>query len=218
MKSFKEQHTAKANYNMLYNEMMRRNVIDEARNSNTAIPRQEVLNAEMRQLMLQNLMKRMECMRSRQSSLLSTVLSPSSLPTKQEGEIIELLRKRDRLIVRLQRLCVEYEKLMADSAELSEKNQTLKTSCDAVISILDRQDTVIQDMENREEESTREEQRHNLLSAERKYKKQKKENSILRNIYSSIVLATKIDWARKERVRELMLCNEDEPGVPENEL
>ena len=98
MKSFKEQHTAKANYNMLYNEMMRRNVIDEARmefvgvwrigNSNTAIPRQEVLNAEMRQLMLQNLMKRMECMRSRQSSLLSTVLSPSSLPTKQEGEII----------------------------------------------------------------------------------------------------------------------------------
>ena len=77
---------------------------------------------------------------------------------------------------------------------------------------------MIQDMENREEESTREEQRHNLLSAERKYKKQKKENSILRNIYSSIVLATKIDWARKERVRELMLCNEDEPGVPENEL
>ena len=39
--------------------------------------------------------------------------------------------------MRLQRLCVEYEKLMADSAELSEKNQTLKTSCDAVISILD---------------------------------------------------------------------------------
>lgn len=73
-------------------------------------------------------------------------------------------------------------------------------------------------MENREEESTREEQRHNLLSAERKYKKQKKENSILRNIYSSIVLATKIDWARKERVRELMLCTEDEPGVPEGEL
>ena len=31
MKSYKEQHTAKANYNMLYNEMMRRNVIDEAR-------------------------------------------------------------------------------------------------------------------------------------------------------------------------------------------
>lgn len=31
MKSYKEQQTAKANYNMLYNEMMRRNVIDEAR-------------------------------------------------------------------------------------------------------------------------------------------------------------------------------------------
>lgn len=31
MKSYKEQHTAKANYNMLYNEMMRRSVIDEAR-------------------------------------------------------------------------------------------------------------------------------------------------------------------------------------------
>lgn len=47
-----------------------------------------------------------------------------------------MLRKRDRLIVRLQRLCIEYEKLMVDSSELSEKNQTLKTSCDAVVSIL----------------------------------------------------------------------------------
>ena len=188
--------------------------------------------------MLQNLTKRMESMRSRQSSLLSSVLSTSSLLTQEEGDVVvelgcmieaqELLRKRDRLIVRLQRLCIEYEKLMVDSSELSEKNQNLKTSCDAVVSILNvgviqrhsrqRQDTVIQDMENREEESMREEQRHNLLSAERKYRKQKKENSILRNIYSSIVLATKIDWARKERVRELMLCNEDEPGVPEGEL
>lgn len=77
---------------------------------------------------------------------------------------------------------------------------------------------MIQDMESREEESMKEEQRHNLMSAERKYKKQKKENAILRNIYSSIVLATRIDWSRKDRVRELMLCNEDEPGVPENEL
>lgn len=31
MKSYKEHQAAKANYNMLYNEMMRRNVIDEAR-------------------------------------------------------------------------------------------------------------------------------------------------------------------------------------------
>ena len=77
---------------------------------------------------------------------------------------------------------------------------------------------MIQDMESREDESMKEEQKHNLMSAERKYKKQKKENAILRNIYSSIVLATRIDWSRKDRVRELMLCNEDEPGVPENEL
>lgn len=41
---------------------------------------------------------------------------------------------------------------------------------------------MIQDMESREEESMKEEQRHNLMSAERKYKKQKKENAILRNI------------------------------------
>ena len=34
---------------------------------------------------------------------------------------------------------------------------------------------MIQDMESREEESMKEEQRHNLMSAERKYKKQKKE-------------------------------------------
>ena len=98
MKSYKEHQAAKANYNMLYNEMMRRNVIDEARkeiaaawvkgNSDHAIPRQEVLSAEMRQRMLQNLTKRMESMRSRQSSLLSSVLSTSSLLTQEEGDVV----------------------------------------------------------------------------------------------------------------------------------
>ena len=54
--------------------------------------------------------------------------------------------------------------------------------------------------------------------AERKYNRQKKENDILRNIYSSLVLVSKIDWARKDRIRELMLLNEEAPGVPEQEL
>ena len=54
--------------------------------------------------------------------------------------------------------------------------------------------------------------------AEKKYIRQKKENDILRNVYSSLVLASKLDWSRRERIRELMLCNEDTPGVPESEL
>lgn len=54
--------------------------------------------------------------------------------------------------------------------------------------------------------------------AERKYNRQKKENDILRNIYSSLVLVSKIDWSRKERIRELMLSNEEAPGVPEKDL
>lgn len=54
--------------------------------------------------------------------------------------------------------------------------------------------------------------------AERKYLRQKKENDILRNIYSSLVLVSKIDWSRRDRIRDLMLCNEDAPGVPESDL
>ena len=54
--------------------------------------------------------------------------------------------------------------------------------------------------------------------AERKYNRQKKENDILRNIYSSLVLVSKIDWSRKERIRELMLSNEEAAGVPEKDL
>ena len=53
---------------------------------------------------------------------------------------------------------------------------------------------------------------------QRKYDRQRTENALLRNIYSSLVLGSKLDWARKSRVRELMLYNEEEPGVPENEL
>lgn len=53
---------------------------------------------------------------------------------------------------------------------------------------------------------------------QRKYERQRTENALLRNIYSSLVLGSKLDWARKSRVRELMLYNEEEPGVPENEL
>lgn len=51
-----------------------------------------------------------------------------------------------------------------------------------------------------------------------KYEVQRRQNEILRNIYSSLVLASKIDWARKDRIREMMLCVEDSPGVPEKEL
>lgn len=53
---------------------------------------------------------------------------------------------------------------------------------------------------------------------QRKYERQRTENALLRNLYSSLVLGSKLDWARKSRVRELMLYNEEEPGVPENEL
>lgn len=42
---------------------------------------------EMKEKMLQTLIKRMEAIRGRQSLLLSSVLSPSSIPTRQEGEI-----------------------------------------------------------------------------------------------------------------------------------
>ena len=51
-----------------------------------------------------------------------------------------------------------------------------------------------------------------------KYEVQRRQNEILRNIYSSLVLASRIDWARKDRIREMMLCVEDAPGVPEKEL
>ena len=47
-----------------------------------------------------------------------------------------MLRKRDKLIVRLQRLCSEYEKLVTESLELDEKNMSLKLSCDAVTNTL----------------------------------------------------------------------------------
>ena len=53
---------------------------------------------------------------------------------------------------------------------------------------------------------------------QRKYERQRTENALLRNVYSSLVLGSKLDWARKSRVRELMLYNEEEPGVPEDEL
>ena len=51
-----------------------------------------------------------------------------------------------------------------------------------------------------------------------KYDVQSRQNEILRNIYSCLVMSSKIDWARKDRIREMMLCVEDSPGVPEKEL
>ena len=57
-----------------------------------------------------------------------------------------------------------------------------------------------------------------MHSAISKYEVQRRQNEILRNIYSSLVLASRIDWARKDRVREMMLCVEEMPGVPEKEL
>lgn len=59
---------------------------------------------------------------------------------------------------------------------------------------------------------------HYHYRAKKENRSQKKRNDILRNIYSSLVLVSKLDWSKKERIRELMLCNEDAPGVPEKDL
>lgn len=52
----------------------------------------------------------------------------------------------------------------------------------------------------------------------RKHEKQRMENALLRNIFSSIVLESKINWARYDRLRDIMCCVEEEPGVPEEEI
>ncbi|KAK8810034.1 hypothetical protein WA538_003586, partial [Blastocystis sp. DL] len=180
-------------------------------------PIQEI-KSELRDVLTRQSIQQMDEVTRFQNSLLSVCLGSSSITTDTEEKIKQSLRSRDRLIVRLQALRKEYEHLSDDCMALLDRNGSLMSSIDTLVSGLHQQDSVIQEMEQRQAISLLDDRKQSLAKMQRKYERQRTENALLRNLYSSLVLGSKLDWARKSRVRELMLYNEEEPGVPENEL
>lgn len=85
----------------------------------------------------------------------------------------DLVRRRDRLVVKLQSFISEYQQIQQENCELRQKNIELQQSCDDMVHTLtvkimfsideQEQSTIIQELEENVDESTKEKERTELL-------------------------------------------------------
>ncbi|KAK8793763.1 hypothetical protein JH06_3644 [Blastocystis sp. subtype 4] len=177
----------------------------------------EELKNELREVLIDNYLKKRKELYSYEEALLSLIGSNSRF-TEQEEKIQKALKTKDQLFTQLQSVRYEYEQIEEKCFVLLDHNLGLKSSADSMVHRLHTEDQTIQQKKQDGNVEMLEEKRVELEKIKRKYERQRIENALLRNIYSSLVLGSKLDWARNPRIRELMLCCEEEPGVPEKDI
>lgn len=141
------------------------------------------LRNELRQLLIESQTQRLQYIRGVQDDILSTIIHNPSESRENERTILvkhlvgidsqDLIRQRDRLVIRLQKEINDYQRNQQDISSISEKNRELQQQCDGLMTEItvvleiddnmQEQSTFIQEMEDKVDEATKEEQRHNLI-------------------------------------------------------